>query len=159
MTASRVFASFSSVSTSARSEEDPTRAVQRWWIGTCTVVRVLFATAPVVAQEQTLRSAVQIKVGETRQIAVFGGHRRDCQTGSTPDAIQVVQSPKLGALSQREGVPYVVEHSISNTCLGSRFLGTAVDYTAHIPGADTVALDGVFRNGRTHRIVSITVTQ
>lgn len=133
------------------------RAAQTLRAGFCAMSTSLVFVNPVAAQDQTLRSSVQLKVGETRQIAVFGGHTFDCTTGTRPNAIQVVQPPKLGTLSQRESAPYVVQHSISGTCTGSRFLGTAVDYTARAQGSDTVAIDATFQNGQVHRVISLSV--
>ena len=141
----------------ARIEKFFGRAAQILRAGLFATFTSLVFLSPVAAEEQTPRSSVQLKVGETRQIAVFGGHKFDCTTGTVPSAIQVVQPPKLGTLSQRENAPYVVQHSISGTCTGSRFLGTAVDYTARAQGSDTVAIDATFPNGQLHRVISLTV--
>ena len=119
---------------------------------------ILAAAAPARAQQdRTFRASVQVRAGETRQIGVYGGHGRDCVTSVQPNAIQVAQAPKLGTLSQRVGVPYNARNSLSGTCVGLPFLGTAVDYTARTPGTDTVALDVVFGNGTAHWIVAVTV--
>ncbi len=103
-----------------------------------------------------LRTSAQLRVSETRQGLILGGHR-GCSDSIPPSAIQVVQAPRLGSLSQRQGVPYNAQNSISSTCVGARFLGTAVDYTARAPGADTVALDAVFSNGVAHWVISMAV--
>ena len=140
-----------------RSEKLFGRAAQTMRAGLCAMATSLVFANPAAAQDQILRSSVQLKVGETRQIAVLGGHKFDCTIGTTPSAIQVVQPPKLGTLSRRENAPYVVQHSISGTCSGSRFLGTAIDYTARAQGSDTVLIDATFPNGQVHRAISITV--
>ena len=115
------------------------------------------ACTQAAAQEPDGRSTLQVRVGETHQIAVFGGHKSDCVTSTPPNSIDVVQPPKFGTLSQREGAPYTSHHSLAGTCLGSRFVGTGVDYTARKPGSDTVALDGIYNNGQQHKVVTIIV--
>lgn len=81
----------------------------------------------------------------------------DCITSVPPNAIRVVQEPRLGTLSERQGVPYVARDSISGTCEGANLRGTAVDYTARTPGSDTVELDPVFNNGVAHWLYTVTV--
>ena len=120
----------------------------------------IFLTCAVPSRGQddrTIRTSVQLRVGETRVVGVFGGHRPDCVTSTPPTSIQVVQPPKLGVLSWREGAPYTLHNSISGTCENARFFGTAIDYTARAPGADTVTFDVALGNGSVRRIVSVIV--
>lgn len=141
---------------SARSGPAPHRPA-RWRLAALALAAGLAAAAPTGAQDRVLRGSAQVRAGETRQLGVWGGHGRDCVTSTQPNAIQVAQAPRLGTLSQRVGAPYTAQNSLSGTCEGSRFIGTAVDYTARAAGADTVALDVVFNNGVAHWIFAVTV--
>ncbi len=67
----------------------------------------------------------------------------------------MVKTPSLGTVSQRENVPYVAKTSISGTCLGTHFMGTAIDCTATSPGSDLVVFEALFSNGLQPRTVSI----
>ena len=131
--------------------------VRLGWVAATLIFASLGAAVMAHAEDGVSRRSVQLRVGETQQLGVWGGHRLDCITSIPPNAVQVVQAPRLGVLSQRQGVAYIAENSISGTCLGARFFGTAVDYTARAPGVDTVALDPVFNNGVVHRVFSVTV--
>ena len=126
-------------------------------VACCGLASVLAGTAA-LAQEETVRTSVEMRVGQTRQLGVYGGHRPDCVTSVPPQAIEITQPPRLGTLTQRQGVPYTSAHSISGTCLGSQFTGTSVDYTARAPGTETVVLDVRFQNGASHREYRIKVT-
>ena len=140
------------------SDPSITPSLVRLTWGTAALLAVVLAsTLPGRAENGEFRRSVQLRVGETMQLGVWGGHRMDCITSTPPNAVQVVQAPRLGTLSQRQGVPYVARNSISGTCEGARFYGTAVDYTARTPGVDTVALDPVFNNGVVHWVYSVTV--
>lgn len=119
------------------------------------VLPACVAAACPARADMSVRSSLQLRVGETRQIAVFGGHSRDC-TRSIPPEIRITRSPTRGSVSERQDVPYVAKYSLSGTCLGASFTGTAVDYTASAPGHDVLQLDAVFENGAQHRTVSIT---
>ena len=127
----------------------------------CAATILLATTLPAAVQSRAedgvSRRSVQLRVGETQKLAVWGGHRMDCITSIPPNTIRVVQAPRFGSLSERQGVPYVAKNSISGTCSGAHLLGTAVDYTARAPGSDTVALDPVFNNGVVHWVFSVTV--
>ena len=105
--------------------------------------------------DMTVRSTLRLKVGETRRIGTFGGHKSDYQT-SLPPEIRMVRAPALGTVSESEGVSYVARRSLSGTCLGASLIGTAVDYTASAAGSDMLQFDAVFPNGSEHRIVTIT---
>lgn len=102
------------------------------------------------------RSSVRMRVGETRSLGTFGGHSGDCMR-SIPPEIRIVTPPTLGTFSEQENVPYVSKVSLSGTCLGSRFVGTTVLYTATSPGSETVAFDAAFANGTDHHTVSVTI--
>ena len=127
------------------------------WTATALLAAGLAAAVPARAEDRVFHRSVRLRVGETQQLGVWGGHRSDCITNVPVNAIQVVQAPQFGVLSQRQGVPYIAQNSISGTCQGARFLGTAMDYTARAPGTDTVALDPVFNNGVVHWVYSVTV--
>ena len=72
-----------------------------------------------------------------------------------PAQIRIVTPPTRGTVSQREDVPYKARNSISGTCEGATFMGTAVDYTATSPGSDVLVLEAVFSNGLARRTVAI----
>ena len=116
---------------------------------------IIIPSGTATAADQITHSALRLKVGQTGQVGVFGGHRSDCMT-SIPPEIRMVKPPALGTVSQRENVPFVNRRSISGTCLGASFMGTAVDYTATSPGSDTMVFEAVFSNGLQRRTVSIT---
>ncbi len=116
-----------------------------------TIVLAMTATA----SDQITHSTLRLKVGQTGRVGTFGGHKSDC-TASVPPEIRMVTPPARGTVSQRENVPYVAKTSISGTCLGASFMGTAVDFTATSPGSDTMVFEAVFSNGLQRRTVSIT---
>lgn len=115
---------------------------------------IIVSPKTVTAADQITHSTLQLKVGQTGQVGVFSGHRSDCTTSIPPD-IRMVKPPTRGTVSQRENVPFVNRRSISGTCLGATFMGTAVDYTATSPGPDTMVFEAVFSNGLQRRTVSI----
>ena len=110
--------------------------------------------SPALADDKTITSKLSLKIGQTKQIGVFGSHTFDCNKGFLAH-IEIIQAPSHGDLSQRENVDYIARNSISHTCEGSHFLGTAVDYTAKSAGTDQVRFDAVFTNGRAHNVLSI----
>jgi hypothetical protein len=99
---------------------------------------------------------ITVKVGETRQIGVYGAHSKDCSRSIAP-SIHIVKSPTKGSITQRESVSYIVKRSISGTCLGANLFGTAVDYTASARGHDFVTFDAEFSNGKETDNVTINV--
>jgi hypothetical protein len=124
-------------------------------------ILILFVTLVAFAQsaypaEKTFRSAINIKVGETKRLGIAGGHKPDCVTSISPE-IEILREPTLGALSQRYNTPYVAENSLSGTCNGAHLFGTEVDYIANSAGADVVQFDAVFPNGRLHYNISVKV--
>lgn len=131
--------------------------VRLGWAAAALLAASLAPAVPARAEDGVFRRSVQLRVGETKQLGVWGAHRSDCVTSVPPNVVQVAQAPRLGVLSQRQGVAYIAKNSISGTCLDARFFGTAVDYTARAPGVDTVALDPVFANGVVHWLYSVTV--
>ena len=116
---------------------------------------IIIPPGTATAADQITHSTLRLKVGQTGQIGVFGGHKFDC-TASIPPEIRIVKPPALGTVSQRENTPYTAKTSISGTCIGAQFMGTAVDYTATSPGSDTMVFEAVFSNGLQRRTVSIT---
>ena len=119
------------------------------------VLTTLFGVAgAALADEMTVNLQARVKVGETRQLVVVGGHKSDCKT-SVSGEVEITRAPEIGTLSQRYNVPYKSETSMSHTCYGASLVGTAIDYTAEKPGADHVQFDAVFPNGRAHYRISI----
>jgi hypothetical protein len=124
-------------------------------------MRALFAFTTLLAlaqqsaaQDMTTRLSERVRVGETKRLYVACAHSFDCKK-SLSGEVEIKKSPSRGRLSQRCDVPYVVRTSLSHTCLGAQFLGTAVDYTASSPGPDSAEFDALFANGRLHYAVSI----
>jgi len=115
---------------------------------------LVLATCSASADE-TFTISTSAKMGQPRQLGVYGGHSKDCKS-SEPARIEIVAPPRLGALGQRDNVPYVARNSLSHTCEGEHFFGVAVDYTAKAAGRDEVRFDAVFRNGTAHYIYTIT---
>ncbi len=118
-------------------------------------VGAICITRPALAADQITQSTLHLKVGQTGRIGTFGGHKFDC-TASIPPEIRIVTPATRGTVSQRENVPYVAKTSISGTCVGATFTGTAVDYTATSAGSDVLVFEAVFSNGLNRRTVSIT---
>jgi hypothetical protein len=119
------------------------------------IFAALFALAPAaLAEDATINLSAAVKVGETKQITIIGGHSSDCRT-SIPGDTSITRSPGIGTLSQRANVPYVFTRSISRACYGAHLVGTAIDYTALKAGLDHVRLDAVFPNGRARFNISI----
>jgi hypothetical protein len=111
-------------------------------------------SAPTFA-DGTIGKSISVRVGETRQLGVFGGHSKDCQQ-SILGQLQITQPPTLGDLSQHDNARYVAQNSMSHTCEGKTFYGTAVDYTAKSKGTDSVKFDAVFPNGTMHFAFKVT---
>jgi hypothetical protein len=120
----------------------------------CVALAAFFDGA--VAGEKIFHSSISMRVGETKRLGIAGGHKPDCVTSISPE-IDILRPPTIGALSQRAGVSYVAQNSISGTCDGARLFGTEVDYTAKAIGSDVVQFDAVFQNGRLHYDATITV--
>ena len=118
------------------------------------LIALAAATTSASADDKIFSSTLRLKVGETRQIGIFGAHSSDCIKSIAP-GIEILQAPVLGALTQRGDVAYVARNSIRHTCEGARFLGTAIDYTAKTVGTDHIRFDAVFSNGRAHNVVTI----
>ncbi len=133
------------------------RLTRMGWMAAILLVTTVASAMSCRAEDGVSHRSVQLRVGETRRLGTFGGHRMDCITSVPPNTIRVVQEPRLGILSERQGVPYIAKNSISGTCAGAKLLGTAVDYTARAPGSDAVALDPVFNNGVAHWVYTVTV--
>jgi hypothetical protein len=112
------------------------------------------STPAALAEEATINPSATLKVGETKEMTIIGGHSSDCKT-SLPGDITMTRPPAIGTLSQRANVPYVFTRSISHTCYGAHLFGTAIDYTALKAGSDHVLLDAIFPNGRAHFNISI----
>jgi hypothetical protein len=109
-----------------------------------------------LAEDLTINRSVSLRVGETKPLMTVGAHKSDCKTSISGD-VQITQAPRLGALSQRYNMPYVVGVSMSGTCLGMRVYGTEIDYTASSSGKDLVRFDAIFRNGTTHYNIAIAI--
>lgn len=118
------------------------------------ILLLMVCACPAFAEDKTFNSTFSLKVGETRQVGIFGGHSPDCHRALIAQ-VEILQSPALGALSQRDNVDYVARNSLSHTCEGDHFLGTAMDYTAKSAGADRMRFDAVFTNGRMHFVISV----
>ena len=108
------------------------------------------------AQDIVVNKSFSVKVGETKELIVIGAHKPDCVT-SVFGRVEIKSPPNIGAISQRDNVPYVVGTSMSGTCYGAHLVGTAVDYTGKASGRDSVRLDAVFPNGRAHYTISLRI--
>jgi hypothetical protein len=108
------------------------------------------------ANDRSFTGSATLTVGQTSQIVVFGGHSADCRTSELGKVV-VIEAPQKGSVALRANAPYVAQNSLSHTCEGMPFEGTAVDYTAKAPGKDRVKLDAIFPNGTAHWVISITV--
>jgi hypothetical protein len=117
-------------------------------------IALLVFLAPTLADE-TISKSISVRVGETRQLGVYGGHSGDCQK-SILGQLQIVQEPRLGHLSQRDNARYIAQNSISHTCEGMTFYGTSVEYAAKSNGMDNVRFDAVFPNGTIHFVFAVT---
>jgi hypothetical protein len=118
------------------------------------ILLLALCVCPALAEDKTFNSTLSLKVGETKQLGNFGEHTLDCSRGLLAQ-VEIIQAPALGVLSRRDNVDYVARNSLSHTCEGDHFLGTAMDYTAKSAGADRMRFDAVFKNGRLHFIVSV----
>ena len=118
------------------------------------ILILVLCAYPALAEDRTSTSKISLRVGETRQIGVFGEHSFDCKTGSL-SKVEILQNPVFGVLSRRDNVDYVARNSISHTCDGDHFRGTAMDYTANSVGTDRVRFDAVFKNGRLHLVITV----
>jgi hypothetical protein len=116
---------------------------------------ILASPSAASANDGSFTGSRMLTVGQTSQILVFGGHSADCQK-SEFGKIVVVEAPQKGAVALRDNAPYVAQNSLSHTCEGFSFEGTAVDYTAKTPGKDRVKIDAIFPNGTAHWVISIT---
>lgn len=121
------------------------------------LVALLTLAAPARADEPR-RTSIQMRVGETRTLGTFGGHRSDCVTSVRPNTVDVTADVALGTIARRENAPYTARESLSGTCLGSHFLGTAIDFTARRPGVETVDIVPTFDNGQARRVITVTIT-
>ncbi len=126
--------------------------------GIFAVLSIIEAHRPSRAEDaHETHAAVQLHVGETKTLATFGGHKSDCVTSVRANRVEVSGTPRLGIIIQRENAPYTNRTSLSGTCMGAHFVGTAIDYTARLVGSETVVITASFDNGQVRRIVSVTV--
>lgn len=118
------------------------------------ILSIAASSSPTAAlADQTIPINVSLKVGTTKRLWIVSAHRSDCSSDDGR-SVEVVTAPALGRISQREGVPSIVEHSLSGTCMGAHVTGVGVDYTAAQTGTDRFGFDGVFANGRVHYLVT-----
>jgi hypothetical protein len=112
--------------------------------------------ASAAANEVTINKSADVRVGETGQLIVTGGHKSECVT-STQAEIRIVRPPRIGTLGQRYNVPYAFETSLSGKCIGAYLTGTAIDYTGNSRGKDSFQFDSIFPNGTAHFNISVEV--
>jgi len=117
---------------------------------------ILASLSAASANDGSFTSSATLAVGQTSQIVVFGGHSADCQKSELGKVV-IVEAPQKGVVALRANAPYVAQNSLSHTCEGMSFQGTALDYTAKAPGKDRVKLDAIFPNGTAHWVISISI--
>ena len=113
-------------------------------------------SANALADDHVRNFSYTIKLGATKQLGVWGAHSFDCVRSIAP-SISITKAGSLGTVSQRQGVAFTAQHSLSHTCNGQRFFGTAVNYTAKAKGHDVVKYIVSFSNGNVSVTTNIKV--